>query len=49
MRVLEPTCVFEIQKAIHQRNLTHEEGDRITLRIGIHLGDVVHPRLNRMF
>jgi len=40
---LEATkCGFEIQKILHERNLSHSEADKIRLRIGIHLGDVVH-------
>ena len=40
---LEATkCGFEIQKILHDRNLSHSEKDKIKLRLGIHLGDVIH-------
>jgi TolB-like protein/tetratricopeptide (TPR) repeat protein len=35
-------CAAEIQKAIKERNLTAPREQEIKLRIGIHLGDVVH-------
>lgn len=36
-------CGFEIQKVLHERNLSQtEELKRIRLRIGVHLGDVIH-------
>ncbi len=36
-------CGFEIQKVLHERNLSQsEELKKIRLRIGMHLGDVVH-------
>ena len=40
---LEATrCAIEIQKRLHQHNLAAAEGSGIQIRIGIHLGDVVH-------
>jgi class 3 adenylate cyclase len=38
------TCAFEIQKAIHDSNTSKATQDRILMRIGIHLGDVIHTR-----
>ena len=35
-------CAIEIQQAFHERNLEHDEAHWIILRIGLHLGDVVH-------
>src|SRR6478672_4052643 len=35
-------CAIEIQSALHDRNLTNTETRRITLRIGLHIGDVVY-------
>jgi len=35
-------CAIEIQVALARRNLSAEEFDRIQLRIGVHVGDVVH-------
>lgn len=35
-------CALEIQQALHERNLSASEAGKIRLRIGIHLGDVVH-------
>jgi len=40
---LEATrCAFEVQSAVHAYNLTAEEGRRMLLRVGIHLGDIIH-------
>lgn len=35
-------CAVEIQKAMHERNSGLPEGRRLQIRIGIHVGDVVH-------
>lgn len=35
------TCAVEVQKALHRRN-SRSSAERIELRIGVHLGDVVH-------
>jgi adenylate cyclase len=35
-------CAVDIQKEFHERNVQVEENRRIRLRIGLHLGDVVH-------
>jgi adenylate cyclase len=35
-------CAIEIQKLLHDYNLSAREERKIKLRIGIHLGDVVH-------
>lgn len=37
-------CAIEIQKALTTRNQTTPEENRIQVRIGVHLGDVVHKR-----
>lgn len=36
------TCAFEIQKFLYEHNMSVEDDWKIKLRIGIHLGDVVH-------
>jgi adenylate cyclase len=36
------SCAFEIQKYLHKSNLNRPTEQRILLRIGIHLGDVIH-------
>lgn len=35
-------CAFEIQKAFHEFNKKRLENEKILLRIGIHLGDIIH-------
>jgi adenylate cyclase len=35
-------CAVEIQNAIHAPNNLHEGDRRIVIRIGIHLGDIIH-------
>ena len=35
-------CAIEIQTALHERNKGHPNGRHINLRIGLHIGDVVH-------
>jgi adenylate cyclase len=35
-------CAIEIQKSLHERNAREIPGREILLRIGIHIGDVVH-------
>ncbi len=37
-------CAIEIQTAMHDRNAGMDPGRRILMRIGIHVGDVVHSR-----
>ncbi|MFN0158777.1 MAG: adenylate/guanylate cyclase domain-containing protein [Bacteroidota bacterium] len=39
-------CAVEIQKKLHERNSTVSHDERIVLRIGIHLGDVVQRDRN---
>ncbi|MBI2948664.1 MAG: adenylate/guanylate cyclase domain-containing protein [Verrucomicrobia bacterium] len=40
---LEATrCAVEIQRALEQRNRTQATERRIRLRVGLHLGDVIH-------
>lgn len=40
---LEATsCAVEIQRVLHEYNISSRDGWRVTLRIGIHLGDVVY-------
>jgi len=38
------TCAVEIQKALRRRNSIVSRQKRIEVRIGLHLGDVVHTR-----
>jgi class 3 adenylate cyclase len=33
-------CAIEIQRGLHERNLTKTERDRLSVRVGIHVGDV---------
>jgi adenylate cyclase len=35
-------CALEAQKTFHEMNTKREDGRRIHVRIGVHLGDVVH-------
>lgn len=35
-------CAIEIQEALHKRNETEQADRKIMIRIGIHIGDVVH-------
>jgi TolB-like protein/class 3 adenylate cyclase/Tfp pilus assembly protein PilF len=35
-------CAIEIQKELHDRNLKFESDKQIIIRIGLHVGDVVH-------
>jgi len=35
-------CAVEIQRMLHEHNLSARDASKIRLRIGIHLGDVVH-------
>ncbi len=39
-------CAAEIQKTLHHRNATAAPGEEIRLRIGLHVGDVVHSGAN---
>jgi adenylate cyclase len=40
---LEAThCAIEIQRSLHEHNLSAPAASKIWIRIGIHLGDVVH-------
>lgn len=34
-------CAIEVQTALYERNLQHAADSKITIRIGIHLGDVI--------
>ena len=38
------TCAFEIQSAFHESNSSRPVENRVHMRIGIHLGDVLHTR-----
>ena len=35
-------CAFEIQQALHERDETKGSESKISLRIGVHLGDIIH-------
>jgi len=35
-------CAVDIQTALHERNLTSPEARRVQIRVGLHVGDVVH-------
>ena len=37
-------CALEIQRSVHDYNASSKDEWKITLRIGIHLGDVIHVR-----
>src|SRR3989441_10835655 len=37
-------CAFEMQQSLHERNAVNPPGRKVALRIGIHLGDVVHDQ-----
>ena len=37
-------CAFDIQQSFHELNLGRSPEDQITLRIGIHLGDVIQSQ-----
>jgi adenylate cyclase len=37
-------CAFDIQQSLHEANSGREAERRVLLRIGIHLGDVIHNR-----
>ena len=37
-------CAFEMQQSLHERNAINPPGRKVALRIGIHLGDVVHDQ-----
>jgi len=37
-------CAVEIQRALHEYNRTAAEDRKIRVRIGVHLGDVIHQR-----
>jgi TolB-like protein/Tfp pilus assembly protein PilF len=37
-------CAFDIQRSMHETNLARPEDRRILLRIGVHLGDVIHSQ-----
>jgi adenylate cyclase len=39
-------CSVDIQNEMHSRNVALPEGKRLELRVGIHLGDVVHSQLD---
>ena len=39
-------CAIEIQEVLHQRNQTVAKDKQIRIRIGIHLGDVIHRDKN---
>jgi adenylate cyclase len=36
------SCAIDIQERLHERNLVATESDQISVRIGLHVGDVVH-------
>jgi class 3 adenylate cyclase/tetratricopeptide (TPR) repeat protein len=35
-------CASEVQQLLHQRNLTSDPSRRLSIRVGIHAGDVIH-------
>lgn len=37
-------CAYEIQESFHELNASRPEDGRVMLRIGIHLGDVIHSQ-----
>jgi len=37
-------CSVDIQQAIHDRNASLSEGRRFLIRVGVHVGDVVHEK-----
>jgi TolB-like protein/class 3 adenylate cyclase/Tfp pilus assembly protein PilF len=37
-------CSVDIQQAIHDRNASVSEGRRLLIRVGVHVGDVVHEK-----
>ena len=37
-------CSVDIQQAIHDRNASVPEGRRLLIRVGVHVGDVVHEK-----
>ena len=37
-------CAVEIQKTMHQRNADLPEGRKVQIRVGVHVGDVVHSQ-----
>src|SRR5207245_9548294 len=37
-------CAFEMQQSLHERNAVNPPGRKVALRIGIHLGAVVHDQ-----
>src|SRR3989475_7934858 len=40
-------CAIEIQRTLHDYNISARDEWRIILRIGVHLGDVVHSKIGR--
>ncbi len=42
---LEATrCAFEIQESLHELNMNLDKEGKVVLRVGIHLGDVIHEK-----
>jgi len=37
-------CAFDIQQSVHERNSGREIDRRMVLRVGVHLGDVIHAQ-----
>ena len=37
-------CAFDVQQSMHENNLGRAEDRRILMRIGVHLGDVIHSQ-----
>ncbi len=37
-------CAFDIQQSLHESNLNRSAGERVLLRVGVHLGDVIHSQ-----
>src|SRR2546422_7743548 len=35
-------CAFEIQRSLHELNSGRSANEKLLLRIGVHLGDVIH-------
>ena len=37
-------CAFDIQRSLHEANQSRPEDRRIQIRVGVHLGDVIHSQ-----
>jgi adenylate cyclase len=43
------SCGYEMQSALHERNSSRPADRRIEIKIGIHLGDVIHDKKRDMY